>query len=265
MIRALLLALVAFLAVQPAAAQQLRAKQLTALDPAKAYIFYRTQARLNIRFLQTPDEAETAAYAKRRAEALARARAKYAQAGDAKTAREPTDATLDFAPIAVEHLLLVSGQRPFDKGSQAYVIAVRPGTYTLYGYFGIAANTQLSACMCMGSVRFDAPGGVITDLGEIRMPEIEELLAEQGPMGLAFEGMAVQPELTTMTLAPATPAMEVPAALTGMPIRAAELRAAPKLPNYLGVLIDRLAPIAGVLAYARDKVIDARSGELAAP
>jgi hypothetical protein len=32
------------------------------------------------------------------------------------------------------------------------------------------------------------------------------------------------------------------------------------MPNYFGVLIDRLAPIPGVLGYERDRVIDLANG-----
>ena len=59
---------------------------------------------------------------------------------------------------------------------------------------------------------------------------------------LPVAGDRIDPRLASYTIVPA------------------ELHAGRRVPNYLGLEIDRVMPIDGVLAYRRDKVIDVRSG-----
>ncbi|HLL31602.1 MAG TPA: hypothetical protein VK403_11445, partial [Allosphingosinicella sp.] len=64
-------------------------------------------------------------------------------------------------------------------------------------------------------------------------------------------------------LTPPDPAMPRPARLSGLPVVAADLRAAGKMPNYFGIEIDRLPAVPGVLAYERDKVVDVKGNTIA--
>jgi hypothetical protein len=98
----------------------------------------------------------------------------------------------------------------------------------------------------MGTVKFAAAAGKVTDLGRIRMPDDWDLPAPPpNPAGIV-PFVLVPPE------APLQPAGR----LQGLPVEPAVFRAMDKMPNSFGVVIDRLFPIPGVLAYDRDKVID---------
>ena len=146
----------------------------------------------------------------------------------------------------------VDGRKPrFSKGREGdgYLRGVRPGSYILYGNIGVGLNgAQIGICHCMGSLRFEAPPGKIVDLGEIVWPKFK---AETRPWGV--------------TVLPFAPTMAVPARLAGFPRVAASFSAAPKMPNYFGVEIDRHDPMPGVLAYRRDIPIDVRTGRPAEP
>jgi hypothetical protein len=263
-------ALAAFLAAAPAAAQplikQYKAKEVVTVAPDQAYILYRSPERYDIRLLRTPDEADIAAYQAERAAALAKAKEKYAKAqaryeSDMKGYRqakelgrpaqrparpvEPTDRNLDFPAIETANFLNVLGGRILGKeGGNSYLIAVSPGIYTVYGQFAIGMQGPVGLCMCMGSVRFEAAAGTITDVGEINLDAMSPS----------------QESMVSQTVTPASDAMALPPQVKGLPLLRADLRAAGKMPNFFGVLIERLEPIRGVLAYERDKVIDVKAG-----
>jgi len=136
-----------------------------------------------------------------------------------------------------------------------YLRAVQPGTYALYGPLVIGANgAAFGVCMCMGSVRFEARAGEIVDMGEIRFDGVGSggEKGRFGPDGHRLPAAAVVP--------PRADAAR-PARLANMPYAPASLHAADRMPNYFGVLIDRLAPIPGVLGYERGRVIDLAGGE----
>jgi len=105
----------------------------------------------------------------------------------------------------------------------------------------------------MGSVKFEAPPGKIVDLGRIAFPRLEshdgEIMRRRGPKATA-----------AMQVTPPSEALPLPPRLKGLPVVAADLRAAGKVPNYYGIEIDRLPAIPGVLAYQRDQVLDVKSG-----
>ena len=99
----------------------------------------------------------------------------------------------------------------------------------------------------MGSVRFEARAGQIMDLGEMRYPAADATL----PVGVHVSSVQMVPYASSMTR---------PDRLNGLPVVPAEWRAAEKMPNYFGVLIDRHPAVPGVLRYQRDRVIDDRTG-----
>ena len=82
----------------------------------------------------------------------------------------------------------------------------------------------------MGTVSFDVKPGLITDVGTS-----------------FFFGLGDFPNLY------------VPASLRSYRRAKVEFRAHGKLDNVYGVIVDRLPPVAGVLAYDRDKVIDLKA------
>jgi hypothetical protein len=103
----------------------------------------------------------------------------------------------------------------------------------------------------MGSIRFEARAGQIVDIGELRLGG-EEGATPQGRFGPSGR-------LPAPIVVPPDPAATRSARLAGVTVVPAELHAADRMPNYFGVLIDRLAPVPGVLEYRRDEVIDVRS------
>jgi hypothetical protein len=263
-----LLILAAQFAVAAEARDQFNQNEAVTIDPQKSYIFFRSTERSALKFLREVTADERTAWQAERAEAYARARARYERAlGEYRRAVDqcrdrpppclginaPTPVTEEsFAfqiPEADNFVSVTRGPQFSREGESAftYLVAVPPGTYAIYGPIVDAGNSIAGLCLCMGSVRFEAPAGQIVDLGEIRYPA---LATPRGP----GSGTAVE-------IAPYSASMARPARLAGLPVAPAELRAADKMPNYFGILIDRLAPLPGVLRYERDRVIDARTGQ----
>lgn len=237
------------------------------LDPAKAYVLLRTPGAMPLSFVRIPTADDQSAYDKLRAAAFEDAREDYAKKlkryEDAKASaartpglkipdkpNEPTEANFQFTPFAQ---LANFGMGPFNrfanKGGTVYLHAVTPGTYRLHGQ-----NDPLlggGVCYCMGSVTFEAAAGTITDLGTLGAnPAGDEPPVKNdssAPRTFAF----------ALTLVPAAVDAPVDPRLASLPRTPAKLRAAGKMPNYWGIAISRLPAIPGVLAYERDRVIDA--------
>ena len=259
---------------QPA---QLGAEDPIKLDPTRAYIFYRTQYRTTYRFLREPDAAELAEHNGRRAAALAEALKRYPRklrewernrddyracterrlatcASPGPRPIEPTNENLAFDPPELDNFV-GNELRPrlefADDQQSGWLIAVQPGTYAVYGAIAQGPNGLTGGCFCMGSVRFEAKAGQVTNLGEIRDEgTLEEAIAfakEHG--GNAFR-------LSQGVIVPPAAGRPLPPQLSAAQVVPAQLRAADKMPNYFGVFISRIAPIEGVLGYRRDEVLD---------
>jgi len=264
----------------PAAAQKLKAdtaehrpielKNILAgkakIDPAKAYIFIRSpRNRTNGVFLKTPSAEELANYEAKWREELADARKDYpgqlrrweleAQSGRKRGAKpvEPTEESFAIAPIDLRMIVAFGPQFVFDKTegpdkSFSYLIEVEPGEYTYLGPIFYLPGTQIfGTCYCMGSVRFEARAGVITSLGDF--------------LSLDWADLAARAQSTIERhLLPDRPARptdwSLPASLAQYPGAPAQLRAAGKRDNVLSVLVGRIPPVPGVLAYERDVPID---------
>lgn len=144
-----------------------------------------------------------------------------------------------------------------------FLVPVRPGAYYLYGektdYF-VGGVEHALMCLCMGTLRFEARAGVITDLGEIRQLHIETDKGKhqdtQGRTITFFGNREIR--ATAVELPRASD--YVPPRLAGFPLEAVTYYAAGFLPNVSGVAIDRISTIPGIIAYDRDKVIDVRTG-----
>lgn len=270
------------------ARDQFNHKDVVTIDPAKSYILYRTKYRQDLRFLREVSPAQRADYDQKRAAAFAKARTSY----ETKLARydksivlhrkmkkdlgsrykgaaplrpsEVTDATFAYPAPEMENFVTVLGGREFVKDQPvfAYLVAVEPGSYALYGQ--ITQTSQggtTGVCLCMGSVAFDARPGRIVDLGELRYPAADAIAAALAskPSNRALAVEQASRGLNGQAVAPNDGTMAIPARLAGLPVTPASFRAAGKMPNYFGVLIDRLSPLAGVLAYRRDVVIDVKT------
>jgi hypothetical protein len=249
------------------------------IDPQKSYIFFRAHMRADVRFIPELTDVQRADNDARRLAAFARAETRHrqeieqwqrdvatCQAGHASEnwcdahMRRPADITLEgfaFPPPEMQYFIDVTSGREFSgTGSDiTYLITVRPGVYTLYGQvsYDPVTNSTVGVCVCMGSVKFEAPAGRIVDLGTIRYP-INEAIAAGRPVIAGVSG------LSSHAIVPPDASSPLPDRLAGLPVIAAELHAVDKMPNYFGIAISRVAALPGILAYQRDRVIDARTG-----
>lgn len=204
---------------QPAGAQgQINEGAAVTVDPERAYIFYRAPRKMSTLFLResAPDSAASA---------------------------------LPFE----RNFVTVHRDGPFTKQNRdySYLLPVEPGTYILYGQRDLTAVGWLGVCLCMGSVRFDAPAGRIVDLGTITYPGLVATGAG-GAHGLAMTDTGVP----SIAIVPSSAGASLPGRLAGLPVVPAVFRAADKMPNYYRLYVDRHPALEGVLDYERDRVID---------
>jgi hypothetical protein len=168
----------------------------------------------------------------------------------------------------------------YSKGEDyfSYLVSVQPGTYTYYGPITFNPETgYVGVCQCMGSVKFEVKAGAITNLGdflnldwataaELKQSSVfntEVRPGAGGGLGAIFappwasEPKVQQSAASTLDGRAAVPAnYDLPESLAPYPNQRADLRAAGKMNNFLGIRIGRFPPVPGVLAYERDKVID---------
>lgn len=147
-------------------------------------------------------------------------------------------------------------------GKVATVLAeVMPGDYVFYGGgFG----GQLHECMCLGTVGFTALAGQITDLGTMlsdfaAKPSAIPELAGEVNLGPTAEMDFV---LFAVALRPPRAGEALPDGIDAATVRPARLYAVGSFVEPNTVLISRLAPIPGVLAYDAGRVIDVPSGQV---
>ncbi len=148
-----------------------------------------------------------------------------------------------------------------DSTMRTVLLEVPPGSYILYGI--TIGGGGLITCNCLGTVRFDARAGVITDIGSLYadkvhkpspIPHLEDNL---GPSmfqyGLVLGAALVPPDAAT----------PVPASLGALPREPArfEVVGAYYEPGAGG--INRLAPIPGLLGYDHGRAVDLRPGKAA--
>jgi hypothetical protein len=196
------------------------------LQPDKAYIFYRAVVQ---------DSIWTVVLGRTFVRLLSSDELKLAQA------RRDKDGHFTEEP----NVVMVTGEDEYTKTGEewTYLIAVKPGEYLLIG--PQVRHTQPGS-LCLGTVKFEAKPGVITDLGYIdwhpnkRWPMIP-------PRG----------EHKMIGVRPYEDGMPVPTTLANLPRVAGDWRAVAWFPNYFRSLIDRIEPVPGVLDYDDDgRVID---------
>lgn len=142
--------------------------------------------------------------------------------------------------------------------------SLKPGEYVLAGIavtnWAAVSTGLMVTSLCMGTVKFEARPGVITDLGAIltarddeptEIPELSKVVSGK-PRGFgAYPAIAA--------IRPATQTADIPDGLKNLPIQPANYRPVGIFPNYVGARISRLAPLPGVLDYDKDgNVIDQR-------
>jgi hypothetical protein len=253
------------------------------LDPATGYIFVSSNHRQQGLFLRVPDAETWAKFTSERETAWTKAKKRYKSdlaVWEAQNERaqelhmlaserpkEPSIADLNITPAELRDMESFGPMFVFGKGEGdvAYLNSVKPGTYVWYGPMSIAPNGAVDgSCFCLGTVQFEVKAGSVTDLGNLleSLPQWSEQhdvprmkLAAANAKQLASGGAPL------VTFAPIAPKSGLPASMAGWPRLEPVFKASPKMNNYFGTTISRLPPIPGVLAYRRDTVIDARSGQ----
>jgi hypothetical protein len=143
-----------------------------------------------------------------------------------------------------------------------YLVEAIPGDYVLYGVGYEAGPANLHTCMCLGTVGFPAPAGVVTDMGYFladsvhRISKVPEIRAESG-FGQTMAGGAI---LVGATVRPVRSDSTMPDALRGADVRPADYRAIGKFVEPRTAGVNRLVPVPGILDYAQGRVIDVRTG-----
>lgn len=239
------------------------------LDPAKAYILLRTPNAMPMHFVKIASTEDQTAYDQLRNEAFAEAKEDYVKdlakyeldlALSKKTTgmktpkkpTEPTEANFQFTQFAqMANFTMGPFNRFYSKDGGTYLHAVTPGKYRIFGQ--VDPLVGIGVCYCMGSVTFEAEAGKITDLGTMDID-----LANSGP---AEKGDSSSPRVAAYALAlePVNDVTPVDARLKSLPRIPADLRAAGKMANYMGIAISRLPAIKGVLSYQRDRIIDKKA------
>ena len=251
-----------------------------AADPRQSYIFFRTSRKMGLLFMRETNAAEAEA---ERAAVLVDARRDYqemlsewreteagCQGERAATSRcrdrrpEPAEPTLESAAAMLEpdrNIEPVLRNPVFGEegGAFTYLVAVRPGTYVLYGQRDGRGSGWAGVCLCMGSVRFEVAAGQVADLGTVTYPALDAAAARP-----SADSAFTDTGPASIAIVPPRPDARLPARLSALTMVPARLHAAGKMSNLFGLHIDRHPALAGVLRYERDLVIDDSTGQAAA-
>ncbi|WP_077147652.1 hypothetical protein [Sphingopyxis sp. KK2] len=254
------------------------------IDPASGYIFLSGPARQWIELLRLPDAEAIAEYEKDWAKAFAQVRADYpgklknwevhllaAHRQGRKPREKPIEPTAEnfaIGPIEARQPVFIGPQFVFSKSdtsdSVSYLMKVKPGRYVVYRQLSAPNNGLIGMCFCMGTIAFEVKPGVITDLGDFFFagPGGDPAFPARPDKMQGSEAGLYRPASKAGTLT-----FGLPPSLRDYPTAPADLRAYGKLDNFYGITVGRMPPVAGVLAYDRDKVIDlkAKAEEAVAP
>lgn len=239
------------------------------LDPAKAYILLRTPNAMPMHFVKIASTEDQIAYDKLRNEAFAEAKEDYVKdlakyerdlvlakktsgMKAPKKPTEPNEANFQFTQFAqMANFTMGPLNRFYSKNGGTYLHAVTAGTYRIFGQ--VDPLIGIGVCYCMGSVTFVAEAGKIVDLGTLDVD-----LANSGP---AEKGDSSSPRVAAyaFALTPVDSMTPVYPRLASFPRVPADLRAAGKMANYMGIAISRLPAIKGVMSYRRDQIVDKKA------
>lgn len=286
MIRMLMGALALAAVAVPAAvrAEAIEEKNLLSgkakIEPDSGYIYVSGSIRQMGMLLRLPDAATIGEYEQEWAAALAKVQKKYpgklkgweaskeyAETQGRRIPDKPIEPTAEnFAIGAIELRDPVSfgPQFVFAKGKDpeaySYLMKVKPGRYAYYGPIFLGPNGALAGmCYCMGTVAFEVKAGAITDTGNF-------LLVGSGT-DPAFPARPDKMEGSEAGLYRPVAGSEqwgalaygLPETLKSYPNEQADFRAHGKLDNFYGITVGRMPPVAGVLAYDRDKIVDLKA------
>lgn len=251
-------------------------KPQVVLNPAKAYVLVQGDYQVSPLLMRRPSAEEAQKHAERRAEELAKERAKWVKkhaewermiaalakvpgADRPKEPQEPTEDNFPWPRYEQAHPVYVGPQNRFAKaegGASTYLQEVEPGEYVFYGNAGLGVPG--GACACLGTVAFRAEAGKVTSLGKFRLPFLD-----------AMRGAKENRPKTSLDLPAGTTLMAfAPAAFSDPRIPAdmivpARFTPVDRLPNWFGLEVDRVTAIDGVMRYERDKLVDRTSAQVA--
>ena len=145
---------------------------------------------------------------------------------------------------------------------RSFLIETYPGDYIFYGA-QTSTGIQLTSCNCLGTLKFHAESGVITDLGTLLMARADftsdypELRSETG------FGPALNPVffVVSQAIRPAKSDTPLPSGLQSSPRHMAEYHAVGPFIEPGAVVVNRFAPLPSVLGYQGGKVIDEKTGK----
>lgn len=247
------------------------------IDPASGYIFTSGPARQWIELLRLPDAEAIADYEKDWAKAFALVRADYpgklknwevhvlaAHRQGRKPKDKPIEPTAEnfaIGPIEARQPVFIGPQYVFSKSetpeSVSYLMKVKPGRYVLYRQLSAPDNGLIGMCFCMGTIAFEVKPGVITDMGDFLFagPGRDPAFPERPDKAPGSEWGLYRP----IGGGERPLVFGLPDTLKAYPSARADFRAYGKIDNFYGITVGRLPPIAGVLAYDRDKIIDLKA------
>lgn len=221
-------------------------------DPTKAHILVRTKVPkgafpYDLVFVRELTQVERDGYDTARNEAFAKAK----NPGQFTFTHEaPPNLAGTYYPL-----------RDADSGDERHFFSsVTPGTYLIAGTRPPGGATN---CFCMGSVKFEAKAGEITDLGYLFSSRIDRpsTIPELIPLVSRPKLRSHAIFLMASAIRPYSSDMPIVEELKQFRHVAPEFRPVGVLPNLFGLGISRLAPLPGVLAYDGRRVLDARTGQ----
>lgn len=238
-------------------------KPAVTLDPSLGYVLLRADVQTPMHLMRLPSAQDQQAYDAMRSAALQKEKKKYpgkvtSYKSDLATYEllkknnkslkppeppiEPTEENFVFTPFNLLAGASIGPMNRFSKGENGksvYLQSITPGTYRIYGLLSVApGQAAVGTCFCMGSVKFTVKAGEIVDLGSIS--RVGSLI----PFGADDE---IDPRLRDWPISPA------------------DYRAVGKLPNYFGLTLGRITPIAMVIRYNRDRIIDLAAEQIERP
>lgn len=231
-----------------------RSKESPQLRTDKAYVLVRFDTTLSpfaVDLLRLPDQQELNEYETAKIAA-------HAKAGP----KAPPIEAFAFTYAGRPNLYELTSQKWFaqDAKIKTVLAEVPPGDYVLYGQ-GIGG--VMVQCFCLGTVGFPLPAGRITDLGTMLLDYADRPSAIPELAGETNLGPSARSDyvLLAVGLRPLRGGEGIPSNLAATDIVPPRLHAVGSFVEPNTYLINRLAPIPGVLAYDAGHVIDVPSGK----
>jgi len=244
--------------------RDIRAGETFSPRPDRAYLLMRVKksARMGWQapmWLRAPRAEEVAAYDAAKRTAFDKQRGKLGEKAGTYEAFAFQDGKLNNFYAFNMGKAFVDGEE-----TRTVLIEAEPSTYVLVG---AAWNGILFTCFCLGTVRFEAKAGQVTDLGTFLAdkaadPSSEPELATVTNLGRTA-GMDYY--MVSGGVRPAQSGGSVPSSVAALKTVSADYRAAGPFVLQPAIVSNFLAPLAGVLEYRRGEVFDVKAGRVLLP